>query len=259
MLDELTISKAIVERYFHKFSDALESDVCIVGGGPAGLTAGYYLATAGYKVALFERKLSVGGGMWGGGMTYNFIVVQEAGKAVLDELDIACQLYSPPYYTVDSVLATSSLIARAAGAGVKFFNCISVEDVVLRGQGDEQRVVGLVVNSSPVTMAGLHVDPLTISCKYVIEATGHDVEVLKRLVSKNQVRLNTASGGIEGERSLWAEVAEQTTPLNTGEIFPGLWVAGMAANAAHGSYRMGPIFGGMLLSGRKAAMEICKA
>jgi thiamine thiazole synthase len=30
----------------------------------------------------------------------------------------------------------------------------------------------------------------------------------------------------------------------------------MAANAAFGSYRMGPIFGGMLLSGEKVAILI---
>mgnify|MGYP006308867827 CR=1 FL=1 len=33
-------------------------------------------------------------------------------------------------------------------------------------------------------------------------------------------------------------------------------VAGMAANAAFGGYRMGPIFGGMFRSGKKAADEI---
>jgi sulfide-dependent adenosine diphosphate thiazole synthase len=35
-------------------------------------------------------------------------------------------------------------------------------------------------------------------------------------------------------------------------------VCGMAANASFGSYRMGPIFGGMLLSGEKAAKEIAE-
>ena len=53
-----------------------------------GLTAGYYLAKAGFKVALFEKKLSMGGGMWGGGMMFNRIVVQEESKRILDEFGI---------------------------------------------------------------------------------------------------------------------------------------------------------------------------
>ncbi|MDY6953210.1 MAG: ribose 1,5-bisphosphate isomerase, partial [Thermodesulfobacteriota bacterium] len=60
-------------------------------------------------------------------------------------------------------------------------------------------------------------------------------------------------GQVIGEKSLWAEVAEQSTLENTREAFPGVYVAGMAANATFGSFRMGPIFGGMLLSGKKAA------
>jgi thiamine thiazole synthase len=70
------------------------------------------------------------------------------------------------------------------------------------------------------------------------------------------VKLNTPSGAIEGEQSMWAEVAENNTVINTREIFPGVYVTGMAANASFGSYRMGPIFGGMLLSGEKVAAEI---
>ena len=50
--------------------------------------------------------------------------------------------------------------------------------------------------------------------------------------------------------------AEELTIENTREVFPGLYVAGMAANATFGGPRMGPIFGGMLLSGVKAAREI---
>ena len=94
------------------------------------------------------------------------------------------------------------------------------------------------------------------TCASIHEATGHAVEVLQTLVRKNDVHLNTPSGKIEGEQSMWAEVAETNTVINTREIFPGLYVAGMAANASYGSYRMGPIFGGMLLSGEKVAADI---
>ncbi|HEC69008.1 MAG TPA: ribose 1,5-bisphosphate isomerase, partial [Candidatus Omnitrophica bacterium] len=72
------------------------------------------------------------------------------------------------------------------------------------------------------------------------------------------IKLKTPTGKILGEKSMWAEVAETTILKNTKEVCSGLYVCGMAANAVFGSPRMGPIFGGMLLSGRKAASEIIK-
>jgi len=50
-----------------------------------------------------------------------------------------------------------------------------------------------------------------------------------------------------------ADEAEKFVVDNTGEIFPGLLVSGMAVCAVHGGPRMGPIFGGMILSGQKVA------
>ena len=79
-LDDVEISRAIIKRYSEKLLDSLESDVIIVGGGPSGLTAAYYLAKEKKKVLVLERKLSVGGGMWGGGIMFNEIVVQTSGK-----------------------------------------------------------------------------------------------------------------------------------------------------------------------------------
>ncbi len=49
---------------------------------------------------------------------------------------------------------------------------------------EKKRVTGIVVNSSPVELAGLHVDPVVIKCKYLIEATGHDLEVVNTLIQK---------------------------------------------------------------------------
>ena len=252
MLDEVKITKAIIDRYFAKLNACLETDVAIVGGGPSGLIAGYYLAKAGKRVVMFERKLSIGGGMWGGGMMFNEIVVQKEALHILDEMGVRYQQYEEDYYTSDSIETVSCLTAKAVQAGLNILNCISIEDVIMR----EDRIIGLVLNWSPVEMAGLHIDPLSVRARFVIDATGHATEVVKVVQKKVPGRLNTPTGLIEGEKSMWADKAETLTLENTKEVFPGLYIAGMSANATFGGPRMGPIFGGMLLSGEKAAKEL---
>ena len=248
-LNEVTITKAIVERYYAKLLKSLEVDVAIVGGGPSGLVAGYYLAKAGKKVVLYERKLSIGGGIWGGGMMFNEIVMQERAKPILDEFGVRVRHFQNQYYTAGSIETVSRLTACAVQTGLTIFNCISVEDVMIR----TDKVIGLVINWSPVEMAGLHIDPLSVRSQCVVDATGHAAEVVSIVQKKVPGKLTTSSGTIEGEKSMWADQAETLTLENTKEIFPGLYVTGMAANAVFGGPRMGPIFGGMLLSGEKVA------
>ncbi len=253
-IDEIIITKAIIDRYIEKLKKCLNLDVAIVGGGPAGLVAGSILAENGVNVALFERKLSIGGGMWGGGMMFNEIVVQEEAKKILNDFGISYKEYEKGYYTADSIESVAALILKAKKNGLNIFNCISIEDVVVR----EDAICGLVIQWSPVEMAGLHVDPLVIKSKFIIDATGHDAEVVAVVERKCPGKLFTETGKIIGEKSLWADKGEITTVENTKEVYKNLFVAGMAANAVFGSNRMGPVFGGMLLSGKKVAEKILK-
>jgi len=253
-LDDIKISRAIIESYNKKFLDALEVDVAIAGAGPAGMCCAYYLARHNIKVVIFERKLSVGGGMWGGGIMFNEIVVQQKAKAILDEFDVNTKLYEKGYYTADSLEAVSTICSKSIKEGVKIFNLISAEDLMVR----KNKICGLVLNWTAVEMARLHVDPITISARFVIDATGHAAEVVHLAEKKSGIKLNTKTGKILGERSMWADAGEETIVKNSREVAAGLYTCGMCANAVYGAPRMGPVFGGMLLSGKKVAQDISK-
>jgi len=257
-MDEVIISRAIVESYMKDFMGAMEVDVAVAGAGPAGLVTAYSLAKEGIKVVVFERQLRIGGGMSGGGMMFNRIVVQEEGKRIFDEFEVPAEEYKKGYYVADSLEAISTICSRAIKEGAKIFNLVSVEDVMIR---EDDRIAGLVLNWSAVSWSKLHVDPLTARCKVAVDATGHDAEVCRIVVEKIGPKLRTKTGEVIGEKSMWAERGEREILENTREVYPGLVVAGMTANAVFGSPRMGAIFGGMLLSGKKAArvaMELLK-
>lgn len=258
LLDDIKITKAIVSRFFNKFLDCLELDVALVGAGPSNLVCGSFLGENGIKAAIFESKLSPGGGMWGGGMMFNEIVVQDSALHLLDKFNIRYKKSQDGYYTSDSIESTSCLISSCIKAGTKIFNLINVEDVSFREEENIKKINGLVLNWSPVSNLKLHVDPLTIRSKFVVDGTGHPSEVCTMVSKKMDVKLNTRTGKVIGEMPMWADRGEDMTIKNSIEIFPGLFVAGMAANASNGSPRMGPVFGGMFLSGEKIAKQLIK-
>jgi sulfide-dependent adenosine diphosphate thiazole synthase len=251
MIRESDVTRAIVKTAIDQFLDNLDVDVAIAGGGPSGLTCARYLGAAGKKVVMFERKLSYGGGMPGGGMLFPQIVIQKQAASMLSEINVKLKVYDKNYYTADSVEAISKMGVAAIDAGLRIYPAISVEDLVIR---ENNRVSGVVINWSTVQVAGLHVDPLVIMAKYVVDATGHDADLTRTLKRKNpEIKLKTKTGDIIGEKSMWAEKGEKDFVRNTIEIYPGLVLSGMSVNAVLGLPRMGAIFGGMLFSGKRAA------
>jgi thiamine thiazole synthase len=185
---------------------------------------------------------------------FNEIVVQNKAKKILDEFGVESRLYERGYYLADSIEAVSMICARTVKAGAKIFNLISAEDVMVR----QKRVCGLVLNWTSVEMANLHVDPITMKARFVVDATGHAAEIARIVERKSGIRLNTKTGRIMGEQSMWADVAEDTIVKNSKEVCSGLYACGMCANAIFGGPRMGPVFGGMLLSGEKLAKDLLK-
>ena len=251
---ENVVSSAIVRQFGQKLLNHLTVDVAIVGAGPSALTAARYLTDAGVQVALFERQLAPGGGVWGGGMLMNEIIIQDDAAEILDLFGIRHKRIegSDGYRRVDSVEMASGLIFGAVHAGATIFNAVTVEDVVLKAG----RIGGLVINWTPVERLGMFVDPLMIMSKAVLDATGHPCAIVNKTIAKGKIALNTPTGGILGERPMWAESGEETAVSSADEYYPGLFACGMSSNAVVGGYRMGPIFGGMLKSGKRIAERI---
>jgi thiazole biosynthesis enzyme len=260
-LDDVLISSAILERYYAKLCGCLWSDVLIVGAGPSGLTAGRLLAKAGLRTTVVETKLAPGGGVWGGGMAMNEVVIQCSAAHLVEAVSgrrapLRASLEAPHgvtanaagLLTVDAVELASALILEALRAGVTILNLVTMEDVRVQAG----RVTGLVVNATAVSHLKLHVDPITLGARAVIDGTGHDAGVAGAL-ERHGLSLSTAGGRLVGEGPMDADLAEAFVVEHTGPVYPGLYLAGMSVCAALGGPRMGPIFGGMLLSGEKVA------
>ncbi|TET75408.1 MAG: thiazole biosynthesis protein [Dehalococcoidia bacterium] len=243
---ESDVTRAIVSSFLHQFEEYAESDVVIVGGGPSGLIAGKELAKAGLKVVVVERNNYLGGGFWIGGYFMNKFTLREPAQEVLDELGVPYEKATAGLYVADAPHACARLIAATCDAGVKFFSLTLLEDVILH---EGNRVAGVVVNWSPIAHLPKEVsalDPVPLESRVVIDATGHDAVVARKLEQRGLLKL-------KGEGALWIDKSEDAVVEHTSEVHPGLVVTGMAVGAVYGLPRMGPTFGAMLLSGKKAA------
>jgi thiamine thiazole synthase len=249
VIDEALITRAIVKAAVDKFYRLAEVDVIIVGAGPAGLTAATYLARNGLNTLVIERRLSFGGGMGGGGMQLPAVLVQKPADSILREFGCKLKQFDDDLYVVDPAEMIAKLATAAVDAGAEILLGVSVDDVVFRVEDNTPRIVGVVVQWSSTIIAALHVDPISFKAKAVIDCTGHEAEVLSVAVKK----VPGLEIPLPGEASMWAAEGEKLIVEKTGKVCPGLYVAGMAVATLHRIPRMGPIFGGMLLSGKRVA------
>jgi len=243
---ESEVTRAIASSFLKQVEDCAESDVIIVGAGPSGLVAAMELGRAGFKVLIVERNNYLGGGFWIGGYFMNKITLRAPAQEFLDELGVPYQPAGKGLYVADAPHACSRLIAAACDAGVKVFNLTFVEDLIMR---EDKRVGGVVVNWNPIVhlpREAAALDPIPLETKAVIDATGHDASVIKKLMQRGLIK-------IAGEGALWIDKSEDAVVEYTSEVYPGLIATGMAVAAVYGLPRMGPTFGGMLFSGKRAA------
>lgn len=246
MVDESQVSKHIIREFAKDLESYVNSDVIIVGAGPAGLTAARYLAKEGVKTLLVERNIKAGGGFWQGGYLFPKIIVESPAESLLEEIGVEMKEVEPGVFVCDAFQAVSKSLAAAADSGAKLLNSTEVQDVIYR----ENEIKGVVVNWHATTLLPPNetcVDPIALNAKVVIDATGHNSEVVRK-VSENVANLE-----VRGIGSMWVPRAEKEVVEKTQEIVPGLIVTGMAVSGVFKTPRMGPIFGGMLLSGKKAA------
>jgi len=244
-ISEAQVTRAIVDEFLKDFSDYIKSDVIVVGGGPSGLVCARELAKNKVKVLVLEANNYLGGGFWIGGYLMNKVTFRSPSEKVLDELNIPYKEVEDGLFVADGPHACSKLIAAACDAGVKIVNMTKVDDVVLRNS----RVEGVVINWTPVgalPRAITCVDPVALETKVVVDATGHDAHVCEALKKRGLL-------SIKGCGAMDVASSEDAICEMTQEVYPGLVASGMAVSSVFGLPRMGPTFGGMLISGKKAA------
>ena len=155
---------------------ALDCDVLVAGGGPAGVTAAIAAARCGSRVCLIERDASLGGENQGalfvhgffdaagrkvvGGVADDIIALTKQYGGVAEGLRIVNHPWIPNIVAVDGELYRLATLEAVLSAGVQVVLNAAVDDVLLAGR----RVRGVFVR----TRGGRQL----ILCRYLVDASG---------------------------------------------------------------------------------------
>ena len=246
------LARTLVESALKKVSELTKVDVVVVGAGPAGLTAAWNLAEQGFKTVVLERMLGVGGGIRGGGMLLPCALIEKEALEILSKANVKVEKVNEDVYVIDPTETMVKIASKAIDSGAIIWPGVQVEDLIVKDGDGKLKVRGVVINWTAIHEANWHVDPLMLESKAVLDATGHDASVLRILA----IRCPYLNIKIPGMSAMNVWKGESLVVELTGEVVDGLYVAGMSVAEFHNINRMGPVLGGMLLSGLKAARMI---
>src|SRR5437660_12335254 len=81
---EMEITRASANEFHSVLIDRADSDVIIIGAGPAGFTASKELAAMGCRVLVIEQNNYLGGGYWLGGNMMKSVTVRSPAEKIWD-------------------------------------------------------------------------------------------------------------------------------------------------------------------------------